>query len=314
MATIENSSVSLESVTKAIYRIGGPILFIFGIINCTINLIVFLRKAHRKNPCSIYLAAVNLMNLLYIFLSMSLACIAIGYDLNLYSRSLFICRFVNYGSYLFDILSSTYLILASIDRVFITSSNALTRQRSTRRLACISIATGTIFWMILLCHILIFMDIQEISPGYSICYYRAGVYVVVMNYYTLIIKMIVVPLVLIITGIWTTRNIREVRHRRILPDGSSMENREQFFYNRKDRQLITIIIADICLYVIWSGMLSISTIYQRISEIAAFARTNIYWIFLGAFIYNLTFCTNCYVYLIVSKKYRQEVKRIFLCK
>ncbi|CAF1597047.1 unnamed protein product [Adineta ricciae] len=209
MAAIEKSSVSLESVTKVIYRIGGPILFIFGIISCTINLIVFLRKAHRRNACSIYLAAANLVNLLYIFSSMLLTFISIGYDLNLYSRSLFICRFVNYGSYLFDILSSTYLILASIDRVFITSSNALTRQRSTRRLACISIASGTIFWIIFLCHILIFMDIQEISPGYSICYYRAGVYMVMMNYFTLIIKMIAVPLALIITGIWTARNIRE---------------------------------------------------------------------------------------------------------
>ncbi|CAF0862984.1 unnamed protein product [Adineta steineri] len=91
-----------------------------------------------------------------------------------------ILNYLNDSCFVED-LGAFYLILASIDRVLVTSSNTRTRQRSTRRLAYICIGSGTLFWTLFHCHTLILTDIQEIAPGYSICYARAGRYVVFLD-------------------------------------------------------------------------------------------------------------------------------------
>ncbi|CAF0863042.1 unnamed protein product [Adineta steineri] len=217
MSSSDGFLTSLQSIQKNLFRIGGPILLVFGVVSCVVNLIIFTQKNLRKSPCSIYLIAVNIANFLYITLSTLFLILSVGYSIDLTTYNVFMCRFYYYRSYLFDILSAFYLILASIDRVLVTSSNARTRQKSTRHLAHICIGCGTLFWMLFHCHALILMDIQEIAPGYFICYFRAGLYVVFTGYYSLLVKAITVPLLMIIFGIWTTRNIRKVRQRRIAP-------------------------------------------------------------------------------------------------
>ncbi|CAF0991374.1 unnamed protein product [Adineta steineri] len=174
----------LQSIQTNLLQIGGPILLVCGVIGCVINLIVFAQKNLRKSPCSIYLIAVNIGNLLNITLPILFFILAYGYDIDLTTHNLFMCRFYYYTTYLFDILSAFYLILASIDRVLVTSSNVRTRQKSTRRLAYICIGSGTLFWILFHCHTLFLTDIQEIAPGYFTCYYRAGAYVVFTGYYS----------------------------------------------------------------------------------------------------------------------------------
>ncbi|CAF4157141.1 unnamed protein product, partial [Adineta steineri] len=152
MSSSDGFLTSLQSIQKNLFRIGGPILLMCGVVSCVVNLIVFTQKN-----------------------------------------------------------------LPSIDRVLVTSSNARTRQKSTRHLAYICIGCGTLFWILFHCHALILVDIQEIAPGYFTCYFRAGLYVVFTGYYSLLVKAITVPLLMIIFGIWTARNIRKVRQRRIAP-------------------------------------------------------------------------------------------------
>ncbi|UJR34592.1 hypothetical protein I4U23_027368 [Adineta vaga] len=54
--------------------------------------------------------------------------------------------------------------MASIDRMFLTSKNALTRQRSTSHLAYKSIIITSIFWLIFHIHALILPNIIQIYP------------------------------------------------------------------------------------------------------------------------------------------------------
>ncbi|CAF0825521.1 unnamed protein product [Adineta steineri] len=274
MSSADGSLTSLQSIQTNLYRIGGPILLVLGVISCIINLIVFTQKNLRKSPCSIYLIAANIANLLYITIPVLFVILTTGYGIDVFSANLFICRFYYYISYLFEILSPFYLILASIDRVLVTSTNARTRQKSTPRLAYICIGCGTLLWMLFHCHALILTDIQEIAPGLFLCYPRAGPYVVFMGYYSMFVKAIAVPLLMIIFGTWTANNIRKVRQRRIAPvimnNGNTARNSERSF-NSKDRQFVLMVVVDICIYVACTAMISASV--DRVLVTSSNART-----------------------------------------
>ncbi|CAF0825288.1 unnamed protein product [Adineta steineri] len=317
MSSSDGFLTSLESIQQNLFRIGGPILLVFGIISCVVNLIVFTQKNLRKSPCSIYLIAVNIANLLYITFAVLFITLEVGYGIDLATSNLFMCRFYYYISYLIDILSAFYLILASIDRVLVTSSNARTRQRSTRRLAYICVGSGTLFWMLFTSHALFLTDIEEIAPGYFSCYYRAGPYVIFMGYYLLIVKAITVPLLMIIFGIWTAKNIRKLRQRRIAPVATNTRNTagnsEQPFHS-KDRQFVLMVVVDICIYIACNSMLVVVVIYYQIAQNTGLTQINSFLNLVGAFLSQISFCTGCYAYLFISKTFRKEVKRLFFCQ
>ncbi|CAF3733723.1 unnamed protein product [Adineta steineri] len=175
----------LISVQMYLYQIGGPIFMIIGSVSCILNLIIFTKKTLRKNPCSNYLIVYNLTNFLFIYTTFIQAVLSNGFNINYAARSLSYCHFTVYIGFVEDILSPFYLILASVDRVLITSRNALTRQRSTHRFAYICIISGTIFWMLFHIHALILTDIIEFLPNYFICYFNSNAYLQFTSYYSL---------------------------------------------------------------------------------------------------------------------------------
>ncbi|CAF1026475.1 unnamed protein product [Adineta steineri] len=314
MSSSDGFLTSLESIQTNLFRIGGPILLVLGIVSCVINLMVFTQKNLRKSPCSIYLIAVNIANFLYLTISVLLTTLALGYGIDPTKSNLFTCRFCYYILYLFDILSPFYVILASIDRVLVTSSNVRARQRSTRHLAYICIGCGTLFWILFHCHTLILVDIQEIAPGYFMCYARAGLYTLLIGYYSLFVTAIIVPLLMIIFAIWTAKNIRKVRHRRIAPvppnTGNTAANFVHLFHS-KDRQFVLMVAVDIFIYIACNAMLLVVIIYYQIVQNNDFTHMSIFLNLVGSFLADISFCIGCYAYLFISKTFRKEVKRLF---
>ena len=78
---------------------------------------------------------------------------------------LFYVNYFIYVSFLFSTLLPTILILASIDRLLISSQNVDTRLYSSKRLAYFSISISTFFWIVFNFHILIKVNIQELYPS-----------------------------------------------------------------------------------------------------------------------------------------------------
>jgi hypothetical protein len=316
---LDDHIAMLISVEAYIYRFGGVVFMVFGSISCILTLIVFTQKNLRKNPCSIYLLACNIANFLYIYSSILSSTLSNGYNIKTISHSLTACRLVFYMAFLFDCLSPFYLILASIDRILITSPKALTRRRSTRRLAYICIICGTLFWMLFHSHALVFTDILQLTPNSSLCYFQAGLYTVLMGYYSLIIKGILVPILLIIFGVWTFRNIRSVRiHRVVAVRGAIRRDGGLNFIQSKDRQFILMLLMDIIIYILFTSMLSVVVVYQQITQNA---RLSVEQTQIDLFVRNVAvfstfipFCIGCCGYLLVSKTFRREVKKILLCQ
>jgi hypothetical protein len=243
----------------------------------------------------------------------------VGYQIDPSLYNLPICRLRIYVGFLFDCLSPYYLILAAIDRILITSRNARTRQKSTRRLAYICIGGGTLFWVLFHIHAFILSNIIEIGPNIFLCYFQPGGYVTFVGYYT-IIKEILALSLMIFCGLWSIKNIRSTRRITATNDlavpriGGVTDNLQST--SSKDRQMMFMLLMDITIYGFFSFIYGIYLIYEEITQndVKSYDRIEIESNLQYPFIYSfaIPFCTSCYTNLIASKTYRKELKKVVL--
>jgi len=311
MSSSSDVTLSLHVVLENLYRCGGPILIILGTLSSVINLIIFIQRNVQKNPYTIYFIARNISNFFFIYLSLLYTTLVLGYNIPSSSSNRTYCHFSIYISLLCDILSPFYLILASIDQVLVTLSNTNIRKRSTCRLACILSISGTIFWIIVHIHALIYSNSVEIKLNPFRCDLQTGLYSTIVTYYALIIKGIISPLLLIIFGLWAMKNIRNTRRIKPVINTIIMENNS----STKDRQIVVMLIKDIIIYIGFQSIMSIFLMYELITQhyTKNFQQKEIEYFIrhLSTFCVSIPFCISCYTNLIVSKTFRNEVRNVF---
>lgn len=320
MASLNDIVISMESAQLYLFRYGCPILIFLGTVSCIMNLSVFTQKNLRKNPCSIYFIAYNLANFVFIYSLLLPLTLGTGYSIDLSIQNLGLCHLRIYASLLFDCLSPFYLILASIDRILITSPNALIRQKSTLRLAYICIACGTLFWALFHIHALIFGTILQLGPDYFVCYYQLGVYFTFMAYYA-VIKQTLALTLMIICGLWAIKNVRRMRRVGVVTEFSvsrTVGETNSRSTSSKDRQLVLILLMDITIYGLFSFSYAILLMYQIITEndIKSLQQQTIEAIVTDLCLFSLgiPFCTSFYANFIVSKTFRKELKKVLSWK
>lgn len=200
----ENASVNL-------YCICGPILFVFGSIGEFLCICVFGQKSMHKNPGSIYFIAFNIANILllwFVFVPFIYSHMT-GFDLSIFN--LIYCRSQIYMLNVLLILGSSYLVLASFDRVLVTSRNALTRQRSTIRLTFLLIRTTTSFLLLYYLHIWFLVQIQPLAPGVFLFFFKLGIYSIIMSYSSMTVTGFFPLCLMTVLSIITMKNLRQVR-------------------------------------------------------------------------------------------------------
>lgn len=321
MSSDANFVALLQSILTNLYKFGGFILMSLGTLGCIISLIVFTRKNLRRNPCAMYYVAVNVGNLLLIYASFLPSTLHNAYNIDPSVYSLWVCRCRSYTVILFDALSPIYLIFASIDRVLLTSPNARTRQRSTVRLAYICIICITLSCLAFYSHSFVFADILQLAPGFFFCYFQLGLYALLMSYYLAIVKGILVPLSMLLLGLWTVRNVRNVGRVVPIPDlsmnGTAATGGMRSPHS-KDRQLIRILLIDISIYIIFNVMISVVLVYQQMTQHQTKsyvqARIASFLVSVGVFSAYVPFCIGCYTNLLVSKTFRHEVNNVLRCR
>ena len=320
MASSTDILATMQLVQKYLYQFGSLVLLSIGTIGCILNVMVFNQRSLRKNPCSVYFIAYNLANFVFIYSSLLPTTLNLGYGIDFSTRNIVICRVRLYITILSNVLSPLYLVLASIDRVLITSSNALTRRRSTRRVACTCIASGTLFWASLHAPILFLANIIQIGPYVFICYFRLSVYISFISYCTLF-KATVAFLLMAICGLWSIKNIRNlqpVRPAASLSATVATTGTTTYSNTSKDRQLCFILLIDIITYVLFSFWFTIYLIYQQITQnyVKNGERIQMENIIsnMCQFSGSIPFCISCYANLIVSKTFRSEVKKMLSYK
>ncbi|CAF0812141.1 unnamed protein product [Adineta ricciae] len=317
---LSSFTIALLQTQRYLFQYGGPIIITLGLIGCILCWLVFSKATLRKSPCSIYMIAFQIFNITYIITIILPSVLSFGYNVSYITNTLGLCRFSMYMTYVLDVLNPSCLILASIDRILITSQNTLTRQRSTSRLAYISIIYVTLFCFVLHIHTLMLMNVVKFGTNFLLCFSLSFTYLTVLNYYMLV-KSIIIPSIMTGLGILAIRNVRKLNYKRIAPQSSGINfvnHRNLQAVHAKDRQLVRIILIDIGIYVLCTYPLTASRLYQQITQYdmktydKILAKFSIQYI--CVFFSYIPYCIGLYSKLIVSKTFRKEVKNIFLCK
>ncbi|UJR12670.1 hypothetical protein I4U23_016844 [Adineta vaga] len=310
-----STATLLSSIQKNTFRYGGPVLITVGSVSCLLNIMVFTKGTLRKNPCATCLTGINSVNFICFYLNLLFAMLTIGYNINLTSNSIVICKFQYYIALVLACLESSYIILASIDRTLITSPNAHIRKISTRRLVIISMIIIAIFWLICHIHALILMEILQYGPNYYICYRQQGIYNTIMNYYALVINGVLPPLLMTTFGLWTVKNVHSVR---LVHETSRIRNTvtitigKQHTLQSKDHQLVRMLLVDIFSFVICKCPSSFFLMYQQITKYveksAEQQSIEQSLLILTYFLYYIENGISCYTNMFVSKTFRGELK------
>ncbi|CAF1241420.1 unnamed protein product [Adineta steineri] len=232
--------------------------------------------------------------------------LSFGFNINAYTSSVILCKLLNYALYTVSKLPPTVLILASIDRLLLSSQNVNVRLYSSKRLAYFSLSITTAFWMIFYIHTLIEFDFFQLYPsGFKCTYSSSGFYGEFMTVFSLVVN-ISFSLTLIILSLMAFKNARQLRS---IP----RQQRHQFrTMNKKDFQLLRCLYVLDIVYISFSLFASIFNVYQASTQdqIRTPLRSAIenFLTRMASFSYHIPFCISFFIFLFVSKAFRQEMK------
>ncbi|CAF0741859.1 unnamed protein product [Adineta ricciae] len=304
----------LESVQKYFCQFGGSILICIGTISCFVNLLVFCQKNLRKNPCSIYLMAYNCSNLFQTYPILRMISLLTHDNIIPMLYNVDLCRFSVYISLLVDILSPSYLLMAAIERLFITSLDTRFQRFSTRRFTCMCVLVGTLFWALFHGFLLDLTNVAQLTPNYFLCYVDYRPY---LAYYCLIIKSILTPVLMIILAMQILYNIRRIHlvtsvHAFLNKRLTREIVREKIHF--KDQQLIRILLTQIGIYTLFNVTGSIYIIHKHIIQ---YKTKPINQLQIELFLQYLTTvynyipcCIGCYCNALASQMFRTDTKKI----
>jgi hypothetical protein len=231
-----------------------------------------------------------------------------GFKINLKNSNVVLCKVYFYAAFFLSTLLPTVLILASIDRLLISSQNVDTRLYSSKRLAYFSLSINTVFWFIFYFHILIKVNIQKIRPSYFVCYYDLSqVYLYFVSYSSLIINCLFC-LIMIVLCMFAFKNVQRIC---AVPRQQRKQIRTM---TKKDFQLLRCLFAQDIVYIIFSISLSVSMVYQtatiyKIRTPLERAMVNFFNHF-SLFLHHIPYCVSFYIFVVVSKAFRNELKRM----
>jgi hypothetical protein len=284
------------------------VLYIIGNIGNLLSLLIFFKKSWRKNVCVFYFIICLFSNTVFINSTLLGAVFTLGFNINAHNSNQILCKLFYYVSYLFTLYYPIVLILASFDRLLLSSQNVDTRLYSSKRLAYFTISTSSFLWSIFSLHILIKVNIQEIYPTVFVCYYDLSTFYLHFLLYSSLVISVLITSILIIFSILAFKNVRRIR---IVPRQQRNQLRTM---NKKDFQLLRCLYIHNIVYIIFIILLLVAVCYsatlnyQRSTPMEQ--AVNNFLSSLGTLFHYVPYSTSFFIFVCVSKAFRQELKRL----
>jgi hypothetical protein len=212
---------------------------ILGTIGNILNLLIFTRPTLLRSPCTFYLLAASIDNILVIYTSLLTRLLAGGYAIDVTIISNFMCKLRYYPGYIFFALSPYFSILACFDRYCSSSSSVTRRSWSNKKTAKRLIFGAIILACLLYVHMGIFFQVNKTSTGLS-CYTQPGAYNLFYRIFYLVIYCMLPSFCMGLLCVLTLKNIRQ-QARRIQP--TLTQGSESL--RRIDRQMIRMLFSQV---------------------------------------------------------------------
>ncbi|CAF1530817.1 unnamed protein product [Adineta ricciae] len=121
--TIDSSVNRLISARIGFRQIGQPILFTFGLIGCSLNILIFLRPSLCTNSCAICFHTSTWANLFCLTFSLFVGMISFFINYNLLLYNTLSCKMRYYILTNCQLISRACVVFACLDRFFLCSPN-----------------------------------------------------------------------------------------------------------------------------------------------------------------------------------------------
>ncbi|CAF3550515.1 unnamed protein product [Adineta steineri] len=225
-------------------------------------------------------------------------------------RAFFLCKLRGYLPTVLGQVAKTMIVFACIDRYMITSNRATFRALSTSKRAKYLIAFSVIFWSLVSSHIAVGSTIINGQCG------QFGIYATIYSIFTIIVIGSTPPIVMSVCGYLTYRNMRHIRVR--IQPAVNNTNEGNVHIRQRDRDLLTIVMYEIFIYVLTASLYPIVLIETIVSnntisnKTAQHLQVENFLLFLSFLLLSVNSAAACYIYLILSKSFRRDFKQLFM--
>ena len=207
----------------------GIVLYLLCLLGTVMNIFTFLQRVYKCRACSLYLLFASICDLTHLNAGALSNILQYGFSYDWTVSSPIYCPVKNYCVYVFTIISGTLTVLATVDRYMLSSEQNTRWKYSSRRIACCGIKITIVFWIVVSLPI-VFCSKRFSHPSHNeqmICANPCDtrLCLLVRLIYTCVIDGLLPPLMMMLFGLLTYRNVRHL-HRRSHSRRSSMINQQ----------------------------------------------------------------------------------------
>ncbi|CAF1063013.1 unnamed protein product [Rotaria sordida] len=316
-------STPLAQAQRVMSSYGLSTFYILGTIGNFLLICILVQRTHRQSSCSLYLLSATVVNFILIQCILPLGIYSADHN-DPQNVILIWCKI---RSYLFNgllMLYRWYKMAACIDRAAMCSRHAWIRSFSNVSVAYRAILIITIVWLLIPIHLAVYFRIES-----GRCVPQSGDYARFFSAYSIIISGWSPPTVMAIFGFMAYKNLKKIRTQvmpqnttgRIngdYPSNSTRRTINNRLFSKRDQQLILLLICEVMLYICTNLLYSINITYQAITSNDSKSTERIriesfIAYFSTPFLIIINNCAPFYLYLIVSSKFRQDVKKFITC-
>ncbi|UJR38062.1 hypothetical protein I4U23_030743 [Adineta vaga] len=305
---MSSSTINLMTAVSKYMTIclGIPFL-IAGLLGACLNIIVFLSlKTFRQSSCAFFLTIMSFVNIGQLLTGLLSRILISGFNINLTETSLAYCKFRNYCLQVCTLTSYTCMCLATIDQFLATSLRPRWQQYLTIRKAYLLCILFFVIWLLHGIPTLIYYNLDK-SPvsGRMICVITNSVYdLYITDVYLIILTGILPVTITIVFGSLAYRNVRQIPYRTI-----PLVRREL------DKQLTSMVLVQVVHNIFTIVPCIVTKTIFTFSGISPQSTNYIALVFGSAIsgcTYYLHFTNPFYIYVCVSKRFRQQFLHIFI--
>ncbi|CAF1144701.1 unnamed protein product [Didymodactylos carnosus] len=257
MSEAVNLVLSLNTIATQLARYLSIFILICGTIGNMLNIIVFMQRSLRLNPCSIYFLSSSVSSLFALFSGLTTKILS-TYDLNPIDESPVQCKIRNFLLYSTLTTSTWFIALASIDRYFISCQNVKRRQLSNLKNTYYLVGILTVLTMLIYGEIFYCFGANLSTPPSPLPCYSKNYPCRLYNDLTFAIIFVLIPcFIMSLFGYLTILNVRKLN--RLVDTTLSIQNDTKRM-KRPDRQLIQMLLVQVVL----TTMLGLPVAIQRL--------------------------------------------------
>ena len=276
-----------------------PVIIIIGIVGNLLNIIVLTRPTLYYHACSRYFLALASNDLFFSGIVLIYRLLAYGYQMDLANYSMAACKAVNYISTMASFLAPYFIVCASIDRYWTSSTNALIRRLSNVRMASRLILIVIIVFLLLFIHILVLADLQP-EMGYYCLIQANTLYAQIYIIAQVFLFAAVPPSLMIFFGLMTIRNLHTTN---VIAAAVSR-------FNRTERQLARMLFVQVTVHILLTLPSSVTYLIAALPNTIRSTPTFAFALTITQLIFNFDYITSFFLYLLSGRLYRRELFRL----